>query len=50
MNNSQIKDNIITGNILGVNVKKNTSCVACKKAISTGESSDETYMYAQTVK
>ena len=42
LENPQIKDNIITGKIVGVNIKKTTCCVACNKAITT-ESEEDMY-------
>lgn len=40
LENSQIKDNTITGQIIGVNIKKTTCCVACNKAITTETEDD----------
>lgn len=44
LENPQIKNNIISGKIIGVNVKKTTCCVACNKAITcTTESEEDMY-------
>ncbi|XP_078368323.1 uncharacterized protein LOC144652183 [Oculina patagonica] len=41
---TQIKNNIITGKIIGIEVKKTTGCVACNKAITcTTENKEDMY-------
>lgn len=43
LENPHIKDNIITGKIIGVNVKKTTCCVACNKELMSENDDDEIY-------
>lgn len=42
LENPQIKGNTITGQIIGVNIKKTTCCVACNKVI-TIETDEDIY-------